>query len=93
MNDFTLPCGRIVAPAAYTLTGSKRTSVRVGFTQWDEWGHVEGVRRGLVASTEGYCLDAPEQMASGASKGFIGMRDIATATRVLFVNPTYFARS
>lgn len=93
MSDFKLPCGRIVAPATYTMTGVRRASVRQGFTQWDEWGHVDGVRRGLVASTEGYCLDAPEQMASGASKGFIGMRDFTTATRVLFVNPTYYSRS
>lgn len=83
---FVLPgSGREVQPAMYPLTGTKNSLVRSGFTEWDDWGHVEGLRQGLACATTGYCIDAPEQLVSGASKA-------AVHDGVLHVFPTYATR-
>lgn len=84
--------GRLVSYAAYPMTGVRNVGVRSGFSEYDIWGGVEGVRSGLAMAVPDGPLDAPDQLASGAVKGYISRRYCTAGPVVLHVAPTYCAR-
>lgn len=79
-----------VLQSTYTVTGATRLLVRPGFSDFDVFGH------GPLCGMSGASLDAPEQMASGATVGDIytsHSRGTGPQRAALQLAPTYCDRA
>jgi hypothetical protein len=83
------PSGEPVLQSTYTLTGIGRAPVRAAYSEYWTWG------AGSVSAISGP-LDAPEQLASGATTGASFTQctgGVGPNSRAFVLSPTYCSRN